>query len=68
MSCMTALVFVESNVLVYARDAMEPARQSRAAYWISHLWNERLGRASIQVLSEYYVTITRKLRPRENRR
>lgn len=61
---MTALVFVDSNVLVYARDPRDAAKQSRAAYWISHLWSERLGRASAQVLSEYYVTVTRKLRPR----
>ena len=61
---MTAPVFVDSNVLVYARDPRDAAKQSRAAYWISHLWNERLGRSSAQVLSEYYVTVTRKLAPR----
>jgi len=60
---MTGPVFVDSNVLVYARDPRDPAKRARAASWIAHLWNERLGRASAQVLSEYYVTITRKLRP-----
>lgn len=60
---MTAPVFVDTNVLLYARDAGEPAKQPRAAEWLTHLWRERLGRTSIQVLSEYYVNVTRKLAP-----
>ena len=57
-------VFVDTNVLVYARDAGEPAKQARAAAWLEMLWREQLGRTSTQVLSEYYVTLTRKLDPR----
>jgi len=60
---MTALVFVDTNVLVYARDAGEPGKQPRAITWLDHLWREALGRTSMQVLSEYYVTVTRKLAP-----
>lgn len=60
---MTANVFVDTNVLVYARDAGEPTRQPRAAAWLEYLWREQLGRTSVQVLSEYYVTVTRKLDP-----
>jgi predicted nucleic acid-binding protein len=60
---MTAPVFVDTNVLVYARDASEPLKQSRAAEWLGYLWRERAGRISTQVLSEYYVSVTRKLRP-----
>lgn len=60
---MTALVFVDTNVLVYARDAGEAAKQPLAASWIARLWREQAGRTSIQVLSEYYVTVTRKLEP-----
>ncbi len=60
---MTAPVFVDTNVLVYARDAGEPAKQGLAAGWLAHLWRERLGRTSTQVLSEYYVNVTRKLAP-----
>jgi predicted nucleic acid-binding protein len=60
---MTAAVFVDTNVLVYARDAGEPAKQPVAANWIERLWIEQTGRTSIQVLNEYYVTVTRKLRP-----
>lgn len=61
---MTAPVFVDANVLVYARDAREQAKQPRAAEWIARLWRDHSGRTSTQVLSEYYVTVTRKVRPR----
>ena len=61
---MIAPVFVDTNVLVYAGDANEALKQRRAAAWIERLWREQAGRTSVQVLCEYYVTITRKLRPR----
>jgi predicted nucleic acid-binding protein len=60
---MTAPVFVDSNVFVYARDASDGVKQKRAAAWLAYLWRERAGRISTQVLSEYYVTVTRKLDP-----
>jgi len=60
---MPAPVFVDTNVLVYVRDAGEPVKQRCAAAWLEYLWREQLGRTSIQVLSEYYVTVTRKLAP-----
>jgi predicted nucleic acid-binding protein len=60
---MTAPVFVDTNVFLYARDAGEPAKQPRAAAWLEYLWRERIGRTSAQVLSEYYVNATRKLTP-----
>src|SRR3954467_175616 len=61
---MTAAVFVDTNVLIYARDPREPAKHVRAADWISDLWHRTAGRTSMQVLSEYYVVATRKLMPR----
>jgi predicted nucleic acid-binding protein len=60
---MTATVFVDTNVLVYARDASEPGKQSAAAEWVRQLWVEQRGRTSFQVLNEFYVTVTRKLSP-----
>jgi predicted nucleic acid-binding protein len=60
---MTATVFVDTSVFLYARDAAEPVKQPRAAAWLEHLWRKRLGRTSEQVLSEYYVNVTRKLDP-----
>src|SRR5690242_3004902 len=61
---MTGPVFVDANVFVYARDGRDAARQARAATWIAHLWREGLGRTSMQVISESYTTVTRKLVPR----
>lgn len=58
---MTDLVFVDTNVLVYARDARDGMRQRSAEAWLRWLWHEQTGRISVQVLSEYYVTVTRKL-------
>lgn len=60
---MTGLVFVDTNVLVYARDAGEPVKQPLAAEMLRLLWESRRGRISPQVLQEYYVTVTRKLKP-----
>jgi predicted nucleic acid-binding protein len=48
---------------VYARDATEPDKQALAAQWIRELWMTQAGRTSMQVLSEYYATVTRKLKP-----
>lgn len=60
---MNATVFVDTNVFVYARDASEPEKQVAAETWLRHLWIEQRGRTSMQVLSEYYAVVTRKLKP-----
>ena len=60
---MTELFFVDTNVLVYRRDASERTKCPRARAWVDRLWLSRAGRLSTQVLQEYYQTVTRKLRP-----
>lgn len=60
---MSATIFVDTNVLVYVRDRTDEAKQRMAAEWMTALWESRLGRVSVQVLQEYYVTLTRKLQP-----
>ena len=60
---MTASVFVDTNVLVYARDPRDATKRSIAAEWIRFLWAEERGRTSVQVLNEYYDVITRRYRP-----
>jgi predicted nucleic acid-binding protein len=60
---MTDAVFVDTNVLVYARDTRDRSKQRAAADWLQTLWQEQRGRVSVQVLSEYYVTVTRTLTP-----
>jgi predicted nucleic acid-binding protein len=60
---MSELTFVDTNILVYTRDSDQDQKQKIAAQRLSLLWQERTGRTSVQVLSEYYVTLTRKLKP-----
>ncbi len=60
---MTASVFVDTNVLLYARDTSEKTKHPLATHWLDALWGQHRGRLSYQVLNEYYVTVTRKLRP-----
>ena len=60
---MSVRVFVDTNVLVYSRDASEPDKQQQAMVWMAHLWKSQTGRLSIQVLIEFYSTVTNKLKP-----
>lgn len=62
-SCMTASVFVDTNVFVYERQTRDLRKQALAAQWLERLWIEGTGRTSMQVLCEYYATLTRKLDP-----
>ncbi len=56
-------VFVDTNILVYTRDASEPEKQIKAMDWMKYLWESRRGRLSFQVLQEFYSTVTTKLKP-----
>jgi predicted nucleic acid-binding protein len=60
---MTAAVFVDTNVFVYAGDPHDPVKKATAEALLRELWIEQRGRTSVQVLSEYYATVTRKLKP-----
>jgi predicted nucleic acid-binding protein len=57
----TSLVFVDTNVLVYADDTSDPMKNELACEWLEALWSRRAGRVSTQVLNEYYVTVSRTL-------
>ncbi|MEE9445195.1 MAG: PIN domain-containing protein [Cocleimonas sp.] len=60
---MSVKVFVDTNILVYARDASEEDKQIKAKEWIAHLWKTRSGRLSYQSFNEYYVVTTQRLKP-----
>jgi len=60
---MTDNVFVDTNILLYARDGSETVKQKKAESVLKQLWETRSGRISTQVLNEYYVNVTQKLRP-----
>lgn len=57
---MTGLVFVDSNVLIYAVDTRDSAKQRAAQAWRDGLWQQRRGRISFQVLQEFYANVSRK--------
>lgn len=56
-------VFIDTNILLYARDVGQPAKQLIAHAWMTSLWRTRQGRLSFQVLQEFYVNATQKLKP-----
>ena len=60
---MNALVFVDTNVLLYRHDNLKPEKQEAAEMWLAHLWQTRSGRVSTQVLQEFYLNATQKLKP-----
>jgi predicted nucleic acid-binding protein len=60
---MSARVFVDTNILLYARDGGQPAKQPVAEAWLRVLWQQRSGRLSFQVLQEFYINATQKLKP-----
>ncbi len=64
---MTALVFVDTNVLVYAREDADSAKRTQAQEWLNVLWRDLRGRTSIQVLIEYYALLTQGSRFRVSR-
>src|ERR1700690_156021 len=67
---MSARSFFDTNVLVYADDKASPAKQRRALDLMAEHRRAGTGVVSLQVLQEYFVTVTRKLRvdPRIARR
>lgn len=67
---MSARSFFDTNVLVYADDKAFPAKQRRALDLMAEHRRAGTGVVSLQVLQEYFVTVTRKLRvdPRIARR
>ena len=54
--------FVDTNVLVYAHDLSAGLKHKQATTLIQALWESRMGCLSIQVLQEFYVTVTRKIK------
>ncbi len=60
---MNGNTFVDTNILVYSRDASEPEKNAIAFTVLQELWESQTGIISIQVCNEYYVTVTQKLDP-----
>lgn len=58
---MPDLVFVDSNILVCAHDRSNPLKHGRAQAVVRKCWDDESGCLSLQVLQEFYVSITRKV-------
>src|ERR1035441_3483738 len=54
--------FVDSNVLLYYVDPVEPEKRARAAEWLEALWTAGTGRLSWQVLHEFYWNGVKRMR------
>lgn len=59
---MTASCLVDTNVVVYAYDRTEPAKQLQAFRVMDQLAASARGALSVQVLAESFVALTRKIR------
>jgi len=60
---MKGRIFVDTNILIYAHDLDAGPRHDIAASAIEELWEDGNGVMSTQVLQEFYVNITRKIKP-----
>lgn len=54
-------VFIDTNILVYAMDAFDTAKQKRCRDLLRSLNSDVRGVISTQVMQEFYVTATKKL-------
>ncbi|MEW6171612.1 MAG: PIN domain-containing protein [Bacillota bacterium] len=54
--------FVDTNILVYAHDISAAEKHTIAKTLVSEIWRSGNGCLSVQVLQEFYVTVTQKVR------
>lgn len=59
---MSGRTFIDSNVLIYGHDVDARTKHETAKNVLRELWAERTGVLSAQVLQEFYVNVTRKIR------
>ena len=50
---MTDVVFVDTNILIYAHDRGAGEKRIRATRALERLWDAQTGRLSVQVLQEF---------------
>jgi predicted nucleic acid-binding protein len=56
-------MLIDTNVLIYVYDRSEPEKRLRALEVLQRVRDAKAGVLSAQVLSEFYNTATRKLKP-----
>jgi predicted nucleic acid-binding protein len=58
---MSAKVFLDTNILIYAHDRDAGAKRDTARALLRDIWERHVGVISTQVLQEFYVNVTRKI-------
>lgn len=58
---MSDKIFLDTNVIVYAYDKSAGEKHNKAKKILIDLWESGFGVISIQVLKEFYVTVTQKI-------
>ncbi len=53
--------FLDTNILVYAYDRSAGQKHALAVELMTGCWENENGRVSLQVLQEFFVTVTRKI-------
>jgi predicted nucleic acid-binding protein len=55
-------IFVDTNILIYAHDLSAGDRHIKASAIIESLWEAETGVISTEVIQEFYVAVTRKIK------
>lgn len=58
---MSGKAFVDTNILLYAHDASDPAKNRRAVELLEQIWADGNGVLSTQVLQEFAVNLQRRI-------
>jgi predicted nucleic acid-binding protein len=61
MISMNDKIFVDTNILIYCFDDADPTKKKKAVQIMDELWDTSKGVLSLQVLKEFFVTVTEKL-------
>lgn len=54
-------IFVDTNIIVYCFDDANQVKKRKSIEIMEDLWDSQKGVLSLQVLKEFFVTVTRKL-------
>jgi predicted nucleic acid-binding protein len=58
---MSGKAFVDTNILLYAHDLADPAKNKVAVDLLTQLWDDNTGVISTQVLQEFAVNLQRRI-------
>lgn len=65
---MAEKVFIDTNILIYAHDKEAGSKHLVALQCLEKIWDENRGVLSLQILQEFYVVLTQKLKEKLSRR